>query len=174
MSNQVYISYGSNMGDLKANINQALALLTVDSKIQIERRSAFYQTAPVGPVEQADFINGALKISTDYTPDQLLVVLHQIERACRRERIIHWGPRTLDLDIIFFNELVLQSDTLVIPHPEAFKRLFVLVPILEICGADFYQKAAIEIQIDVLKQDQTQTIKRLEEVNDDRTSKSAN
>ena len=80
----------------------------------------------------------------------------------------------MDLDIIFFNELVLQSDTLVIPHPEAFKRLFVLVPILEICGADFYQKAAIEIQIDVLKQDQTQTIKRLEEVNDDRTSKSAN
>lgn len=75
----------------------------------------------MGPVEQADFINGALKISTDYTPDQLLVVLHQIERACRRERTIHWGPRTLDLDIIFFNELVLQSDTLVIPHPEAFQ-----------------------------------------------------
>lgn len=166
--NQVYISYGSNLGDIQANIQHALVLLTADSRIRIERQSAFYQTTPVGPVSQADFVSGALKLRTDYAATELLAVLQAIEQACLRQRTVHWGPRTLDLDIIFFNQAQFQTPALTIPHPEAFNRLFVLVPILEICKADFYQKTAIEHQINVLQATATQAIKRLEEVDDGR------
>lgn len=170
MLNQVYISFGSNLGDLQANIEQALTLLQADSNLQIKRQSAFYQTTPVGPVKQADFINGALEITTSYSPIALLAVLQNIEQKCQRERLIHWGPRTLDLDIIFFNQLEFVTADLTLPHPETFNRLFVLVPILEICAPDFYQRTVIEKQIADLTAQHTQSITKIakNEVNHDR------
>ena len=94
--------------------------------------SDFITTAPYGYVEQDDFLNGCLLLDTLLTPEELLDRLHEIEQEEKRERLIHWGPRTLDLDIIFYDNLVLDTDTLHIPHVEMHKRDFVLKPLAQI------------------------------------------
>lgn len=94
--------------------------------------SDFITTAPYGYVEQDDFLNGCLLLDTLLTPEELLDRLHEIEQEEKRERLIHWGPRTLDLDIIFYDDLVLDTDTLHIPHVEMHKRDFVLKPLAQI------------------------------------------
>lgn len=97
----------------------------------------FYETSPVGNVSQRPFVNTAVKIATTLEPDDLLLVIHQIEKRLHRSRKIHWGPRTLDIDIIFYGQRVVHSDDLEIPHPEAFNRRFVLIPIKELVDHSF-------------------------------------
>ena len=89
-------------------------------------------TEPVGGVEQDDFLNGCLELETLYTPYELLDFLHKIEQAHNRKRIVHWGPRTLDLDIILYDDVVMYEDDLIIPHIEMENREFVLKPLCEI------------------------------------------
>jgi dihydroneopterin aldolase/2-amino-4-hydroxy-6-hydroxymethyldihydropteridine diphosphokinase len=87
---------------------------------------------PYGEIEQDDFLNGCLELKTLLTPKELLIVLQEIERQAKRERIIKWGPRTLDLDIIFYDDLIISEEELVIPHIEMHKRDFVLRPLAQI------------------------------------------
>ena len=94
--------------------------------------SDFLVTAPYGGVEQDDFLNGALTLKTLLTPQELLERLHEIEQEAHRERQIHWGPRTLDLDILLYDDLVLDTPDLIIPHVEMHLRDFVLIPLAQI------------------------------------------
>lgn len=129
---QVYISVGSNLGDKEANINSALEKLKSDDRIRDFIVSSFYQTKPYGYLEQDDFINAAISFQTLYSPDELLEVIRQIEKEGGRERTIHWGPRTIDLDILLYDDKIIQTKDLIIPHPEMHLREFVLKPLAEI------------------------------------------
>lgn len=129
----VYVAVGSNMGDKETYIRDGIAQLREYPQIVAEQVSDLICTAPYGGVEQDDFLNGAVKLKTLLTPGELLDVLHVIEQKAERKREIHWGPRTLDLDIIFYDKLVYEDDNLIIPHIDMANRTFVLKPLAQLC-----------------------------------------
>lgn len=124
-----YIGIGSNMGDRENYIKGAVEALKAHPFIRVKKMSELMVTEPYGGVEQEDFLNGALELETLLEPEELLEALHEIENAADRKRDIHWGPRTLDLDILFFDDICYRSETLVIPHPDLANRRFVLEPL---------------------------------------------
>ncbi len=128
------IGFGSNVGDRQMNIVRALALLQADKEISIQEVSGLYETQPVGPVEQNDFLNGVVFIRTEKTPQALLAACLRIEEKLGRQRSVRWGPRSIDLDILLYNDLVLQSSELTIPHKELENRRFVLEPLAEVAA----------------------------------------
>jgi dihydroneopterin aldolase/2-amino-4-hydroxy-6-hydroxymethyldihydropteridine diphosphokinase len=128
----VYLSFGSNMGDKEAYIHQGIEELSAFEDCKVEEISTFFITKPYGMTEQDDFVNGCLKLKTLCTPKELLDRLHEIEQHADRKRIIHWGPRTLDLDILFYDEELVQTKELTIPHADMIHRGFVLEPLCEI------------------------------------------
>lgn len=125
---RVFLSVGSNMGDRKQYIQEAVKELKEHPLISVRRVSDLIVTEPYGGVEQEDFLNGAIELETLLTPRELLEALHEIEAAAGRVRELRWGPRTLDLDIIFYDRLVYEDDALVIPHQDMENRRFVLEP----------------------------------------------
>lgn len=127
-----YIALGSNMGDSKKYLDDAAAQLNGLENTNVTKCSKHYVTPPYGVTDQDDFLNACLELRTLYTPEELLEELHHIEQKAGRERIVHWGPRTLDLDIIFYDDLILETEDLCIPHVEMHKRKFVLEPLHEI------------------------------------------
>lgn len=127
-----YLSMGSSMGDREAYMDKAVSLLRADRFVLSVKESKRYATAPYGGVARNEFLNSALEVVTLYTADELLALIHRIEAECGRERAVHWADRTLDLDIIFFDDEVRGKGELVLPHPEAAKRKFVLQPLAEI------------------------------------------
>jgi 2-amino-4-hydroxy-6-hydroxymethyldihydropteridine diphosphokinase len=128
-----YISVGSNIGDKLENCQKGVAALISSRSAQILRQSRIYKTAPVDYTDQDWFINYALKIHTALNPFQLLSTLIDIQhQAGRSVGKIRFGPRVLDMDIIFYDDLVIQSEKLIIPHPRMHKRRFVLRPICDI------------------------------------------
>lgn len=129
---EVYLSVGANLGDKEKQIGDAVEALRQDKKIRVERVSELIETKPYGVEDQPDFLNGCIFIKTLYDPEELLDVLHRIEAAGGRERKTHWGPRTIDLDILYFDEAVIESERLTIPHVEIEKRGFVLRPLMEL------------------------------------------
>lgn len=129
---KAYLAVGSNIGEREAYIRQGIAALQAHPEIEVEKISKLLVTKPYGGVEQEDFVNGALEIKTLLTPTELLTVLHEIEAGAKRERLVHWGPRTLDLDIIFYDKLVYEDDALIIPHVDMQNRYFVLKPLSEL------------------------------------------
>ena len=129
---RAYLGLGSNLGDKKKYLDDAVKALDALPGCQVEKLSSYLVTAPYGGVEQDDFLNACLILKTLLDPVELLEKMHEIEQAAHRERIIHWGPRTLDLDILLYDDLVMDSDDLVIPHVEMQLRDFVLKPLCEI------------------------------------------
>lgn len=129
---RVYLSCGSNMGDRKKHLEAAAEALRTDGKCRLLRVSDWIETKPYGGVEQDDFLNGAMELETLYTPQMLLEKLHEIEYAHGRERKIHWGPRTLDLDILLYEGCVMNTEELTIPHIDMHNRRFVLEPLVKI------------------------------------------
>lgn len=127
-----YIALGSNLGDKKAYLDQAVKALDEHDQCQVQKVSSYLVTEPYGGVEQDDFLNACLALDTLLSPHELLDLLHEIEQAAHRERLIHWGPRTLDLDILLYDNEVLETEDLIIPHIEMHKRDFVLKPLAEI------------------------------------------
>jgi len=128
----VYLSFGSNMGDREQQINDALSLLNTLPETKVTKISSLYETAPVGGVKQDDFLNGIVALDTNLSPLELLDSLQEIELKLNRVRKIHWGPRTIDLDIVLFGDLVVDSERLKVPHPLMHERSFVLIPLNEI------------------------------------------
>lgn len=128
----VYLATGSNIGDKKKHIKDAITSISADNKCRIIKTSELVRTTAYGEVEQDEFLNGALMIKTLYTPEELLKKLHEIEAAAGRERDLHWGPRTLDIDIIFYDDIVMYTDDLQIPHEDMQNRDFVLEPLSQI------------------------------------------
>lgn len=127
-----YIALGSNMGDKKAYLDGAVKALGRTPGCSVEKVSTYIVTEPYGGVEQDDFLNGCLLLKTLMQPQELLCRLHEIEQEAHRERIIRWGPRTLDLDILMYDDEIVESDDLIIPHAEMHLRRFVLEPLAEI------------------------------------------
>lgn len=128
----VYLSFGSNMGDKEQYLNNAIEILKEQADIKVVKVSDFIVTEPYGYLDQDEFLNGCLYMKTLKTPHELLHFLHEVEKGAGRERKIHWGPRTLDLDILFYDKLILEDDDLIIPHKELPKREFVLKPLVQI------------------------------------------
>ncbi len=128
----VYVGVGSNMGDRKAYIEDALAGIQKDDLCKDAYMSAIIETEPYGYTEQDPFLNGVICFKTLYSPQELLQFLHGLEEEGNRKREIHWGPRTIDLDILFYGNEIVQSEDLIIPHKEIPLRQFVLEPMNEV------------------------------------------
>ncbi len=128
----VYIGLGSNMGDRSGFITSAVSAIKENRLCRDVRVSDLLVSKPYGGVDQDDFLNGVLYMRTLMSPDKLLGYLQSLEKEAGRERRQHWGPRTLDLDILFFDDLVLDGEKLTIPHPDLQNRLFVLGPLDEL------------------------------------------
>lgn len=129
---RAYIAVGSNLGDKEAYIRQGIDSLNSKEDCVVERVSELIVTRPYGVEEQPDFLNGMIALRTLLPPQELLDVLHQVEQEADRERKIHWGPRTLDLDIIFYDDYVVDEKRLQIPHLDMENREFVLKPLAEL------------------------------------------
>ena len=129
-----YIALGSNIGDSKMYLDNAVKALNELPTSKVEVVSEYLVTPPYGVTDQPDFLNGCLEIETLRTPEELLRLVNGIEKAAGRERLIHWGPRTLDIDILLYDDVVYDSEDLHIPHVEMHKREFVLEPLSAIAG----------------------------------------
>lgn len=127
-----YIGLGSNVGDSKMYLEDAVSLLEADPNCEVLKVSDWIVTKPYGYVEQSDFLNGCLALRTIYNPHKLLKVLHKIENLMKREREFKWGPRTLDLDILFYDDEIINKKELIVPHPDMQNRDFVLKPMAQI------------------------------------------
>ncbi len=127
----VYIGIGSNLGNREKNCLYAIELLEKRG-ILVKKRSSLHETEPWGVKDQPSFLNIAIEIETELEPKELLALLKDIETEVGREKTYHWGPRIIDLDILLFNSLILNTDDLKIPHPYMHKRDFVLRPLHEI------------------------------------------
>ncbi len=128
---EIYIGLGSNLGDRLANIRKAVELMKKE-EIEILKESSIYETEPVGYKQQGWFLNSVVQGRTESSPEKLWETLEKIEKLMGREREIKWGPRIIDLDVLFYGDKVLNSKKLQIPHSELHKRKFVLVPLEEI------------------------------------------
>jgi 2-amino-4-hydroxy-6-hydroxymethyldihydropteridine diphosphokinase len=127
-----FIGLGSNLGDRKKHIARAIERLKATAGIVVGRVSSLIKTAPVGGPPQGDFLNGVVEIETALPPRDLLKRLQEIEDSLGRVRGEHWGPRTIDLDILLYADQTLREPDLVIPHPLMHERAFVLKPLAEI------------------------------------------
>jgi 2-amino-4-hydroxy-6-hydroxymethyldihydropteridine diphosphokinase len=125
------IALGSNLGDSLAFVEAAVQTLSRDSDIILVSQSHWYQTVAIGPV-QPDYVNGCVVVKTVRSPESLLQLLLEIEQQFGRERTEHWGPRTLDLDLLLYDAVVLQTPFLNLPHPRMTERAFVLIPLAEL------------------------------------------
>ncbi len=130
--NTSYIGLGSNIGDKKAYLDMAVKELSSDENIRLIKTADYIETEPYGYADQDSFLNSVAKIETIYTPFQLLDKLRHIEAMAKRERKIHWGPRTLDLDILLYEDVVMDTRDLTIPHIDMANREFVLKPLCQI------------------------------------------
>lgn len=129
---EAYIGLGSNLGNRQAYLEGALEALSMEREIEVEEISDLIETEPYGYTEQPAFLNGCARIRTLLKPQELLDVLQDTETAAGRERRIHWGPRTLDLDLLLYDEAVIGTKRLIVPHPEMEKRRFVLEPMVQL------------------------------------------
>ena len=127
----VAIALGSNLGDSRDTLEQALASLTEAEGVRLLARSSWYRSAPIGPV-QPDYVNGCALLEVELAPEPLLDLLQATEQRFGRVRAERWGPRTLDLDLILYGEQRISSERLEVPHPRMAERAFVLLPLLEI------------------------------------------
>lgn len=126
----IFLSLGTNLGDRLANLSKARSLLT--AKVQIDKASPIYETPPWGFTDQPAFLNQVLQVETDLQPLELLAFLKQIETSMGRQPTRRYGPRLIDLDILFYHDQVLELPQLVIPHPHLHERAFVLVPLADL------------------------------------------
>ncbi len=135
---KAYVALGSNIGDSKAHLDGAVEALQQDPYIRVMKSADYLVTKPYGGVEQDDFLNGAVAIETLYSPQELLDKLHEIEAAHDRKRLIHWGPRTLDLDILLYEDVIMDTPELTIPHRDMHNRDFVLKPLAQIAPYEIH------------------------------------
>lgn len=127
-----YISFGSNMGDKVESLRQAVSFLQQHPSIEVTKVSSIYDTDPVGYEDQDLFMNLVVEVKTSLGAESLLDACQEIEQQLKRVRLIRWGPRTMDLDIILYGDEIIETERLIVPHPRMHERAFVLVPLAEI------------------------------------------
>lgn len=141
---QVYLSLGTNLGERLDNLATARAMLSPD--VRVEKLSSVYETAPWGYSDQANFYNQVLLGKTMLTPLRLLNKLKQIEKMMGREQTFRYGPRVIDLDILFYESRIINTKRLQIPHPRLQERAFVLVPLVEIAPDFVHPQLGLTVQ----------------------------
>lgn len=130
-----YLGFGSNLGDTLSTLRQARQMLETDPKIRVTATSPLYRTTPVGgPPDQPDYLNGVLEITTTLEPLELLHHCQSIEKRFGRQRTIRWDARTLDIDLLLFGDMVIDSRELQLPHPRMAERGFVLQPLCDLAA----------------------------------------
>lgn len=131
---EALLALGGNVGDSRATLDRAVAMLCDGAEIRLTARSSDYRTPPWGKVDQPPFINACIATETSLAPQALLARTQGVERALGRDRAkeVHWGPRTIDIDILAYDDLSVNELGLTLPHPFLFERTFVLVPLAEI------------------------------------------
>ncbi|MEP6910821.1 MAG: 2-amino-4-hydroxy-6-hydroxymethyldihydropteridine diphosphokinase [Actinomycetota bacterium] len=127
-----FVGIGSNLGDREGHLRSAFALIAAENGIEVVAVSVLRETEPVGPVEQGPFLNGAVKVTTDLPPTKLLERLLDIEQRLGRVRHERFGPRTIDLDLLLYDDQVLDAPGLTLPHPRLHERRFALEPLAEL------------------------------------------
>jgi 2-amino-4-hydroxy-6-hydroxymethyldihydropteridine diphosphokinase len=125
------LGLGSNVGDKRANVARAVELLDRGGA-RVVARSSDYRSEPWGPVEQDWFVNACVLVETTLSPPELLALGRRVEGALGRTREVRWGPRTIDVDVLTYDDLEIDTPELVVPHPRVLERAFVLVPLVEI------------------------------------------
>ncbi len=133
---RVFLGLGSNVGNRLFYLKEALRKITYLPGTKITTSSSIYETTPVGPVNQSDYLNLVAEVFTSSSPERFLKSIQKIEEDLGRERRVRWGPRTIDIDILYWGKRVISKKTLRIPHPEIERRRFVLEPLNEI-ASDF-------------------------------------
>jgi len=126
-----YLGLGSNLGDRRATLQRALELLAAEPGIRVEASSRVWETEPVGP-PQPRYLNAAIRLVTELEPIDLLQACRRVEAALGRVRLERWGPRTLDVDVLLYDDRVVDEPDLQVPHPRMHERAFVLAPLLEL------------------------------------------
>lgn len=150
---EVYIGIGSNLGDKNNNLDQSINMINNSKYCNVVKVSKYYKTKPVGYVDQDDFLNCAIKIKTIFSPQELIVFLLDIEKDLKRERTIRWGPRTIDLDVLLFDDIITSYEEIIIPHPRMQDRMFVLKPMMDIAPYKMHpvlNKRIIDLYNDLL------------------------
>lgn len=145
---KAFLSLGSNLGDREDNLKKAVEEIDKNIDINVTGISKIYETEPVGYLEQGRFLNMAIAIETSLVPIKLLKELQRVEHKLKRIREIHWGPRTIDIDILTFEDLEINIPELVIPHPRMFERAFVLIPLMDLCVDGKFQSWDLREYID--------------------------
>lgn len=140
-----FIGFGSNIGDRKKNIENAVKLLENSPYIKIAKKSSLYITEPIGYVGQDCFLNSVIEVTTTLSPDDLLHWCQMIEDKMGRVRTMLWGPRLIDLDILLYDEDIVEDDELIIPHPLMHNRRFVLTPLAEIAPDIIHPKLRLTV-----------------------------
>jgi 2-amino-4-hydroxy-6-hydroxymethyldihydropteridine diphosphokinase len=147
----VFVALGSNIDNRETYLKQAVAALYHHPEIDVKACSSIYETEPVGYVDQAPFLNMVVALSTRMTPQQLLIAMQEIEKTLGRTRDIHWGPRTIDLDMLLYGDEQIVSEELTLPHPRMFERAFVLIPLVEVLAKQNGANEAVSAELKKLK-----------------------
>lgn len=127
-----YVAAGSNLGDREAFLKMGIEGIASHPLCRVEGAAPLYETTPYGGVEQGEFLNTVLRVKTLLSPEEFLTLLQEQEQRAGRERKVHWGPRTLDLDLLFFDDRILETPRLIVPHPDMENRDFVLKPLCDL------------------------------------------
>ncbi len=144
MAHTVFISLGSNLGDRRENLRAAVAALP--PAVRVTAQSPVYQTAPWGYADQPDFLNQVVEGETELSPRELLVHLKSLESRLGREKTFRYGPRQIDLDILFYADFIVEESDLQIPHPRLHERAFVLVPLADLAPDWVHPRLGLEVQ----------------------------
>ena len=157
---EAFIALGGNVGDVRATFERVIAMLCSDQKVTVATRSSDYRTPPWGVTDQPPFINAVIEVATDLEPHTLLSRMQDCERALGRDRTKeqHWGPRTIDLDMLLYDDRIINDESLTLPHPRMLERAFVLVPLAEIAPARLVGRIKVR---DALARIDAQGIERL-------------
>lgn len=150
----VFLGLGSNVGDRENQLKEAIRLLDEQSGIKVVKVSSFYETEPVGYVDQPDFLNLCVEIQTELSPKAVLERGLAIEQQLHRVRKERWGPRTLDIDILLYGDQIIEEQDLTIPHPRMTERAFVLIPLQEIAPNKIEPRTQTKIK-DITVPDET-------------------
>ena len=165
IEHSVYLGLGSNLGDRLSTLRQARQCLQETSGIRTTKPSFLYQTTPVGgPTGQPDYLNGALEITTTLKPLQLLQACQMIETTFGRQRKVHWGARTLDIDLLLYSDLVINSELLQVPHPRIAERGFVLQPLCDLAPYFIHPQYNMTFAALLMKISPLQGVHRLNEL----------
>lgn len=162
---KVYLSFGSNEGNPIGHINEAIEMLKAPYAVRDIVKSELFITKPYGPVEQNDFVNGCLEMETYMHPEELVAYIHKIEDSFERDRSIKWGPRPIDLDIVFYDDWTYNSSTLTIPHADMENRMFVLEPLSQLCPGrrhPVWGKTVAQMKAELLAKGNDEIIKKVD------------